>query len=277
MSVMTSCFTSGTCTPMRAGVTALAVMGVATAAFALTSAGDAGQKVATAMEEMSLVMVLLLLHMIVSKYRGEEDTKRSSKKKIVDEGDASSGAPEAEPQCDDDEACQQAIGKITTKIRAAVKSGDMKAAEALMRHMQEVGGAPGQHRRACWSVAFGEIVNGFVRDGNATRAGKWLDEFAACAPIIRPSTACVNSVITALCVAGLVEDAEAWLVKMPQAGVRVDEDTFNAIINGSVRAGRVPRAIHWLREMRKANMRPNAELNKLVLQACAQAHGHDAQ
>jgi pentatricopeptide repeat protein len=258
---------------MQRGLLILLPTTAVTVAFMfLSSSEDAGQKVATALEEMSLVMALLLVHLAVSKYRGE-GSQKILKKKTVDDSEADSGTTDDAAESPDIEQRQQAVGKLTTKIRAAVKMGDLQGAEALMRHMHEIGGPPGHYRRACWSVAFGEIVNGFVRDGDAAKACKWLDTFAACAPIIRPSTACVNSVVRCCCNKSLVSEAEAWLARMPTVGIRVDEETYSILINGCVCSGEVSRGIHWLREMRKANMRPSPELNKLVLQACADGRG----
>jgi len=273
MFTMSSCrFASLTESPLvRHSALGLLASVLVVAACVSVSGGDAGQKVATALEEMSLVVVLLLLHLAVSKFRGDKTPKAQKKKKVVSEevDGTSPPASEAEAPPSDDEARQAAIGKITTKIRAAVKAGDMEAAEAHMENMREVGGPPGRLRRACWSVAFGEIVNGYVRDGAAAKASEWLGHFAACAPTIRPSTACANAVITTICASGDLASAEAWISKMPQTGIRVDEETFSNLINGCVRAGDVSRGIHWLREMRKAGLRPSAELNKLVLQACS--------
>lgn len=257
---------------VRHSVLGLLVSMMVVVAGVSVSGGDAGQKVATALEEMSLVVGLLLLHLAISKFRGDKTPKSPKKKKVVSEdvdGATPTAGDAAEEVPGDDEGRQVAIGKITTKIRAAVKAGDMAAAEALMESMREVGGQPGRLRRACWSVAFGEIVNGYVRDGNGAKAGEWLGHFAACAPTIRPSTACANAVITTICASGDAASAEAWVQKMPQVGIRVDEETFSNLIHGCVRVGDVSRGIHWLREMRKAGLRPSAELNKLVLQACS--------
>lgn len=275
---MSSCFPQSVdgSAAIRYSAAAVLVSVAVMVAFACAAGTDAGQKVATALEEMSLVMALLLLHLTVSKIRGS-GAKKTSKTKVSDDCDAyatdDAAQTEQQGQSENEAFRQQAIGKITTKIRAAVKMGDMPAAEALMRHMQDIGGAPGYLRRACWSVAFGEIVNGYVRNGDAKNAGKWLDSFAACAPVIRPSSACANSVIATLCSARDFSQAEEWLARMPRVGIRVDAETYSALVNGCVRAGEVARGIHWLREMRKANLRPSAELNKLVLQACAEGRG----
>jgi len=253
---------------VRYGLLGLLMSMLVAAACASVSGGDAGQKVMTALEEMSLVLVLLLLHLTVFKLRGD-DPQKTQKEKIVSEDSDSTASPPDEADEEDLEARQEAIGKITTKIRAAVKVGDMLAAETLMQSMRETGGRPGVLRRACWSVAFGEIVNGYVRRGDAKKAGEWLDAFAACAPTIRPSTACTNTVITTFCASGDIASAEVLIAKMQQVGIRMDQETFSPLIRGCVAAGDVPRGIHWLREMRKANMRPSVELNQLVLQACS--------
>lgn len=279
MSAMSSCFPKSL--EGRAiisySLVAVLVSVAVIAACVRTVGGDAGQKVATALEEMSLVMALLLLHLVVSKLRGGS-AQNTFKKKVSEDCDAAAtdDAQRAEQrgESEDEAYRQQAIGKITTKIRAAVKMGDMPAAEALMRHMQDIGGPPGHLRRACWSVAFGEIVNGYVRGCDPESAGNWLDSFAACAPVIRPSTACVNSVIAAFCSARNFSQAEAWLARMPHVGIRIDAETYSVLIDGCVRAGELARGIRLLREMRKANLRPSAELNKMVLQACA--HGRTA-
>ncbi|CAK0887712.1 unnamed protein product [Prorocentrum cordatum] len=267
---------------IRYGLLGLLVSALAAATCGAVLGGDASQKLATALEEMSVVLALLTVHLVVSKLRGGEPQKaqkKAKKKKDADAPEDRDGAVPAalEGAAADQEACQQAIGKLTTQIRAAVKMGDMLAAEGLMQEMREVGGTPGYLRRPCWSVAFGEIVSGYVRGGDAPKASEWLDAFAACAPLIRPSTACANSVIGALCASGDIASAEAWVSKMPQSGVRLDEDTFSSLIHGCVRAGDVPRGIHWLREMRRANLRPGAELNKFVLQACSEGRKGTAE
>jgi len=266
---------------IRHGLLGLLVASLVVATCVAVLGGDASQKFATALEEMSVVLALLLLHLVVSKLRGDDSQKAQKKAKkkkdaAAPEKDCGAAAPEgaaadgaAGPRAEQ-EARQQAIGKLTTQIRAAVKVGDMPVAEGLMRELREVGGTPGHLRRGCWSVAFGEIVNGYVRDGDAPKAGEWLAAFAACAPLIRPSTACANSVISAFCAGGDTASAEAWVARMLQAGIKLDDDTFSTLIHGCVRAGDVPRGIYWLREMRKAGLRPGAELNKFVLQACSE-------
>jgi len=276
MPAMSSCrFVSFMEHPLaRYGFLGLLVSMSVVAACASVSDGGAGQKVATALEEMSVVMVLLLLHLTYSKLRGDDPAKAQKNKIASADCDGTVSAPDKVDEPNSVEARQQAIGKITTKIRAAVKAGNMLSAETLMQSMREVGGQPGQLRRACWSVAFGEIVNGYVHLGNAEKAGEWLDAFAACAPTIRPSSACANSVITALCASGDVASAEAWLAKMPRVGIRVGEETFSALIHGCMGAGEVQSSIRWLRGMRKANFRPSAELNQLVLKACAEARSN---
>jgi len=254
---------------VRYGLLGLLVSMLMVVACASVSSGDTSQKLAAAVDEMSLVVVLFLLHLAVSKLGGDVSEKSRKKKTALEDRDGTDPAPDEADGLSSQEAREQAIGKITTKIRAAVKIGDMQAAEALMQGMCEIGGQPGKLRRPCWSVAFGEIVNGYIHGGNAKKAGEWLDAFADGAPAIRPSTACVNSVITAFCDSGDISSAEEWLTKMPRAGIRVDEDTFSALIQGCLRTGDVPRSIHWLREMRRANLRPRTELSQLVLQACA--------
>lgn len=267
---------------IRHGLLGLLVSALAVATCVAVLGGDASQKLATALEEMSVVLALLMLHLVVSKLRGDDSQKAQKKAKkkkeaaASEDADASEGRGCAAPTAADDAASdqevrQQAIGKLTTQIRAAVKMGDMLAAEDLMQEMREVGGTPGHLRRGCWSVAFGEIVNGYVRGGDGPKAGEWLAAFAACAPLIRPSTACANSVINTFCASSDIAAAEAWVAKMPEAGIRLDDDTFSTLIHGCVRAGDVSRGIHWLREMRKAGLRPSAELNKFVLLACSEA------
>jgi len=268
------CSTSTGCAALRYGLLALIVMALVTTAFFSAADGDAGQKVAVALEEMSLVMVLLLLHLIVSRFHGDGADKKLTAKKLAtddfDQGPADDSASmqgqAEEPNQASEEWQEREIGLLTTKIRGAVRLGDMKSAEAIMEHMQEIGGQPGRLRRACWAVSFGEIVSGFVRAGDAESAGRWLDAFASCAPLIRPSTVCVNSVISAFGAKGDLAQAEDWLARMPLIGVKVDEETYTVIIEACVSAGDIQRAIYWLREMRKSNMRPGAEIQKLVLQ-----------
>jgi len=242
--------------------------------------GDAGQKVATALEEMSLILVLLLGHLMVSKYYGE-DTGKKAKKKLpsedseveldVDPPDAEREAQAAIRWGPDPEGSEefqsQEVGRLTTKIRAATRAGNVAEAESLMNEMQDMDTKPGHLRRACWAVAYGEIVSGFVSKGDARKAAEWLDAFAGAAPLIRPSTLCVNSVIAALAASGARAEAEAWVARMPLIGVRVDEETFSTLIGACARAGDADRAIHWLKEMRRSNFKPGAELHKLVLQS----------
>jgi len=250
----------------RYGLLAALVCAVLCAACLSASGGGAGQKVAAALEETWVVLALLIAHLAVSRLHGGGADKRRPQQ------GPKKGAPaaaEVGQGPSDDELRAEAVGKLTTRIRAAVKAGDMPGAEALMQKMREVGGPPGRQRRPCWAVAFGELVGGHVRGGSAAKADEWLGAFADCVPTIRPSTACVNSVIGALCAGGDVASAEAWVQKMPEIGIRVGEDTYSEIIGGCVRAGDMPRAISWFREMRRANVRPSAELNRLMLQACA--------
>jgi len=240
--------------------------------------GDAGLKVATALEEMSLIMVLLLAHLMVSKYYGEGTSKKTKTKLPSEdsdvEPDADSPAAENEaavrwgPAPEGSEEFQsQEVGRLTTKIRAAVRLGDMTEAESAMNDMQDMGTKPGHLRRACWAVAYGELISGFIRIGDTRKAAGWLDAFAGAAPLIRPSTACVNSVIGALAAAGARSEAEVWVARMPEIGVRVDEETYSTLIGACARAGDADRAIHWLKEMRRSNFRPGAEFHKLVLQS----------
>jgi len=264
---------------VRYGLLALLVSALLIAACLSASGEDAGQKLAAALEETWLVAALLVVHLVVSRLRGDAPPKPQLKTKgaaLEGRGGEADGAAPARGEAEargglsgDDELRAQAVGKLTTRVRAQVKAGDMPGAEESVRAMREVGGAPGRLRRPCWAVAFGEVVNGYVRVGNAAKANEWLGEFAACVPAIRPSTACVNSVISALCASGDTASAEAWIAKMPEIGIRVGEDTFSSLISGCARAGDVPRGIRWLREMRKANLRPSAELNSLMVQACA--------
>ncbi|CAK0856117.1 unnamed protein product [Prorocentrum cordatum] len=263
---------------IRCALLGLLVAALLTAACLSASGGDAGQKVAAALEETWLVVALLVVHLVVSRLRGDAPPKPHQKKAgaALEErgceaafapapgGAAARGAPSG-----DDALRAQAIGKLTTRVRTRVQAGDMLGAEESMRELREVGGAPGRLRRPCWAVAFGEVVSGYVREGSAAKASEWLGEFAACVPAIRPSTACVNSVIVALCASGDAASAEAWVERMPEIGIRVGEDTFSSLISGCLRAGDVPRGIRWLREMRKAKLRPSAELNSLMVQACA--------
>jgi len=280
MLTMSSCrFTSFVSGPVvRYGTLALLISALLTAACLCASGQDAGQKVAAALEETWLVVALLIVHLVVSRLRGDAPPRAQKKKKgaAPEERGGAAGAAPARGGAEalgglsgDDELRAQAIGKLTTRVRAQVKVGDMAGAEESMQEMREVGGAPGRLRRPCWAVAFGEVVNGYVRVGNAAKANEWLGEFTACVPAIRPSTACVDSVIGALCASGDTASAEAWVAKMPGIGIRVGEDTFSSLISGCVRAGDVPRGIRWLREMRKAKLRPSAELNSLMVQACA--------
>jgi len=287
MLAMSSCrftpFVSGPA--VRYCMPALLMSALLTAACLCAPGEDAGQRAAAALEETWLVVALLVAHLVVSRLRGDAPPKPQRKRKgaalEVCGGEAAAaparGGAEARGEAEvrgglsgDDELRAQAIGKLTTRVRAQVKAGDMPGAEESMQEMREVGGAPGRLRRPCWAVAFGEVVNGYVRGGNAAKANEWLGEFAACVPAIRPSTACVDSVIGALCASGDTASAEAWVAKMPEIGIRVGEETFSSLISGCVRAGDVPRGILWLREMRRAKLRPSAELNSLMLQACAE-------
>jgi len=262
---------------IRCALLGLLVSALLTAACLSASGGDAGQKVAAALEETWLVVALLIVHLVVSRLRGDAPPKPRKKKAgaaLEERGCEAAFAPApggaaCGDSSGDDALRAQAIGKLTTRVRSQVKAGDMAGAEESMREMREVGGAPGHLRRPCWAVAFGEVVSGYVREGSAAKASEWLGEFAACVPAIRPSTACVNSVIGALCASGDAASAEAWVERMPEIGIRVGEDTFSSLISGCVRAGDVPRGIRWLREMRKAKLRPSAELNSLMVQACA--------
>mmetsp|Transcript_71599 Transcript_71599/g.186638 ORF Transcript_71599/g.186638 Transcript_71599/m.186638 type:complete len:517 (+) Transcript_71599:131-1681(+) len=254
--------------------------------LAYVTDGDAGQKVATALEEMSLIMVLLLAHLMVSKYYGDDTSKKTKKKKFPCEDSSDveperegAGAPAEENEereaavrwgpdpAGSEELQSQEVGRLTTQIRAAVRLGDVAEAESLMSEMQDMGTRPGHLRRACWAVAYGELISGFVRIGNTEKAAQWLAAFAGAAPLVRPSTACVNSVIGALAAAGARDEAEAWVARMPLIGVRVDEETFSVLIGACAREGDAERAIHWLKEMRRSNLKPGAELHKLVLQS----------
>lgn len=257
---------------------AAVVLVVLATSLVYVTEGDAGQKVATALEEMSLIMVLLLAHLMVSKYYGEGTSKKTKKKLPSEDSDVEPDAdsPAAEREAavrwgpdpaGSEEFQSQEVGRLTTKIRAAVRSGDMAEAESLMSDMQDMGTKPGHLRRACWAVAYGELISGFVRIGDTRKAAGWLDAFAGAAPLIRPSTVCVNSVIGALAAAGDRSEAEAWVSRMPLIGVRVDEETYSTLIGACARAGDADRAIHWLKEMRRSNFKPGAELHKLVLQS----------
>lgn len=257
---------------------AAVVLVVLATSLVYVTEGDAGQKVATALEEMSLIMVLLLAHLMVSKYYGEGTSKKTKKMLPSEDSDVEPDADSlaAEREADvrwgpdpagSEEFQSQEVGRLTTKIRAAVRLGDMTEAESLMNEMQDMGIKPGHLRRACWAVAYGELIGGFVRIGDAGKAAEWLDAFAGAAPLIRPSTVCVNSVISALADAGARSEAEAWVARMPLIGVRVDEETYSTLIGASTRAGDADRAIHWLKEMRRSNLKPGAELHKLVLQS----------
>jgi len=223
----------------RYGLLALLVSALLTAAC-LSASGE-GAKVAAALEETWVVVALLIIHLVVSRLRGDSPPKPQKKKGAALEergGEARAAAPaHGEAQggglSGDDDLRAQAIGRLTTRVRARVKVGDMPGAEESMQEMREVGGEPGRLRRPCWAVAFGEVVNGFISGGDAAKASEWLGEFAACAPAIRPSTACVNSVITALCANGDTASAEAWVEKMPEIGIRVGEDTFSSSSSSS--------------------------------------------
>lgn len=259
---------------------ALIVACLALSAFFASSEGDASEKVATALEEMSLVMALLVIHLFASRlFGGHPDTKPA--KKIQDAHEGPEGAAEAEGPAAEgtaiesggepslEEFQQREVGALTTKIRAAVRVGDMAGAEALMERMQETCGRPGVLRRACWAVSYGELVSGFVKRRDPDSAGRWLDVFAAAAPAIRPSTVCCNSVIAAFGAKGNAAGAEACVVRMASVGVRIDEETYSEVIGACIAAGDTQRAARWLREMRFSGLRPGAELHKLVLQACA--------
>jgi len=262
-------FTSLASRPVaRYGLLGLLASVLLTAACFAASSESAGQTVVAALEETWVVLALLIVHLVVSRLRGDAPPKPHKKTK----GAALEGPPprEAGARGDLDELRAQAVGKLTTRVRAQVKAGDVAGAERSMQEMCEVCGEPGRLRRACWAVAFGEVVSGHIRGGDAAKADEWLGKFAACAPAIRPSTACVNSVIGALCASGDAASAEAWIAKMPEIGIRVDEESFSVLIGGCVRAGDVPRGVRWLREMRKAKLRPSAELSSLMVQACAE-------
>lgn len=263
----------------RIGIVVAAIVASLMVLLFVASEGNMGEKVASALEEMSLVIALMVIHLCASRIFGKSSKATSSPKKAAawDEpehvsdsrGRADMREGEQTELNEEEEFQQREIGTITTKIRAAVRAGDMAGAEDLMKKMQDTCGRPGALRRACWAVSFGELVSGFVRCDDAQSAGRWLGLFADASPTIRPSTACCNSVIAAFAKHGNVEQAEAIMARMATVGVKIDEETYTGVINACVAVGETQRAARRLRDMRAAGLRPGLGLHRLVLQACA--------
>ncbi|CAK0829619.1 unnamed protein product, partial [Prorocentrum cordatum] len=131
----------------RCALLGLLVSALLTAACLSASGGDAGQKVAAALEETWLVVALLIVHLVVSRLRGDAPPKPRKKKAgaaLEERGCEAAFAPApggaaCGDSSGDDALRAQAIGKLTTRVRSQVKAGDMAGAEESMREMREVG------------------------------------------------------------------------------------------------------------------------------------------
>ena len=83
------------------------------------------------------------------------------------------------------------------------------------------------------------------------------------------SAACYNMLISNCAKQGQTAEAEAWMRRMLEAGVKPDAASFNSTIDAWARAGDVTRAEQWLAKVAALGVVPDTVTCNAVIDACA--------
>jgi len=162
---------------------------------------DVRLPVPAALEELSIVALLLVFELSLNPWRSQNQQKQRAAKKLAKEPQveqASSGRSERP---------DQAASNFTAKLQAAARAGDLEAAESIMRRMLQCGHRPSL---AC----FGALISAAAKNSDVARAEHWLQALQD-ANIGSPNVICMNIVISACSKTGDVARAEHWLSMMP--------------------------------------------------------------
>merc|ERR1719265_954598 len=85
-------------------------------------------------------------------------------------------------------------------------------------------------------------------------------------------TVCYNMVISLCAKLGQMKQADKWMQRMLDAGVRPDVASFNSTIDAFARDGDVAGAERWLKRMENFGIGGNTITYNAVINACARAH-----
>ncbi|CAE7279844.1 PPR4 [Symbiodinium sp. CCMP2456] len=241
MAVLSSCysfFTSSTTLNIT-----LRTMVLAALTSMLFNAIDLRLPVPAAVEELTVVVVLLALELGLS--RRQDSTTKKSK------------------PCPGERRVYEDVTGLAGRLQAAAKAGDTDAAEALMERILGEGTKPSL-------VCYGALISAFAKAGDVKRAEYWLEALEA-SGVGSPNGICLNMLISACAKANAVDRAEYWLVKMPSLGLSPDVMSYNAVIDACARTGDVVRAERWLEKMKASGTTPNVVSYSSVLHACARS------
>jgi len=237
---------------------------LAAALAVIFSVASAWLPITGAIEEFSIVGVLLLLELL----RSRSSFSRVAKKKMMlasvdDAQNDHRGMDSCSSSCEGNEAGNHYVGEL----QAAVKSGNLAAAEAIMNRMEQDGIKPSV-------VCYGTLISVCAKIGDVAGAEHWLEALIACG-IGMPNAICVNITISACAKSGNVAKAEEWFARMQELGVQADVMSFNAVIDACARVSDYDRAEMWLNKMSKAGIPPNVVSYSSVLHACAKVGAAD--
>ena len=151
MAVLSSCysfFTSSTTLNIT-----LRTMVLAALTSMLFNAIDLRLPVPAAVEELTVVVVLLALELGLSRNRQDSTTKKSK-------------------PCPGERRVYEDVTGLAGRLQAAAKAGDTDAAEALMERILGEGTKPSL-------VCYGALISAFAKAGDVKRAEYWLEALEA--------------------------------------------------------------------------------------------------
>eukprot|EP00434_Breviolum_minutum_P024856 symbB.v1.2.021953.t1/scaffold1926.1/size95923/9 len=243
MAFLSSCYSFLTSSSTLNIAVRTMLLAVVTSSF--FTALDMHLPVPAAVEELTVVGLLLLLELSFSSRRSQTATRKQScgfERKIKDE---------------------DVVTGLFGRLQVAAKAGDTDAAEAAMEKILASGAKPSL-------VCYGSLISAFAKAGHVKRAEHWLEALEA-SNVGSPNGICLNMLISACAKSNAVDRAEYWLVKMPSLGLTPDVMSYNAVIDACARIGDVTRAESWLDKMKAAGTNPNVVSYSSVLHACARS------
>eukprot|EP00429_Kryptoperidinium_foliaceum_P038536 CAMPEP_0176174888 /NCGR_PEP_ID=MMETSP0120_2-20121206/89597_1 /TAXON_ID=160619 /ORGANISM="Kryptoperidinium foliaceum, Strain CCMP 1326" /LENGTH=846 /DNA_ID=CAMNT_0017512927 /DNA_START=137 /DNA_END=2674 /DNA_ORIENTATION=+ len=153
-----------------------------------------------------------------------------------------------------DSVCYNAL------INAAVKAGDIKAAERWVDSMFAARVTPNV-------VTYTTLLHAYARDGDIEAAERGMEMMRS--NRIIPNAVSYSALMQACVKKGDIDRAEKWFHRMRAAGVQANAVCYSSILDGCAKIGDWLRAERWLAAMDEDGVTPTVVCFNNVINACA--------
>ncbi|XP_024539000.1 pentatricopeptide repeat-containing protein At1g62670, mitochondrial [Selaginella moellendorffii] len=155
------------------------------------------------------------------------------------------------------DSCVSTLHSYNCIIRKLVEADLVAQAEAIVEEMKYAGFSPDVQSHCL-------LIRGFFKSGSFQRGCSQLDRMLEAG--LFPNAILYNNLISCLCKAGMLAEAESYLKRMPQH-CAPNVVSYNIIIDGYCKARNIEKALAFLREMEELGHPPTPHAYSSIVQS----------